>query len=138
MTEVVAPQAASALPLGQSSEIVLVVEDEEKVRHVTVDALKELGYTVVQAGSPSEALQQLMLHPNIALLLTDIVMPKMNGKKLADRALELKPGLKVIYTTGYTRNAVVHNGILDAGVAFLPKPFGIEQLANKLRQVLDT
>jgi len=128
---------ASALPLGQASEIVLVVEDEEKVRHVTVDSLRELGYTAIQAGSASEALQQLTLHPNVALLLTDIVMPEMNGKKLADRAVELKPGLKVIFTTGYTRNAVVHNGILDAGVAFLPKPFSIEQLAKKVRQALD-
>ena len=128
---------ASALPLGQASEIVLVVEDEEKVRHVTVDALRELGYTAIQAGNASEALQQLTLHPNVALLLTDIVMPDMNGKKLADRAVELKPGLKVIFTTGYTRNAVVHNGILDAGVAFLPKPFSIEQLAKKVRQALD-
>ena len=128
---------ASALPLGHASEIVLVVEDEEKVRHVTVDALRELGYTAIQAGNATEALQQLTLHPNVALLLTDIVMPEMNGKKLADRAVELKPGLKVIFTTGYTRNAVVHNGILDAGVAFLPKPFSIEQLAKKVRQALD-
>jgi CheY-like chemotaxis protein len=128
---------ASVLPLGQAAEIVLVVEDEEKVRHVTVDALRELGYTAIQAGNASEALQQLTLHPNVALLLTDIVMPEMNGKKLADRAVELKPGLKVIFTTGYTRNAVVHNGILDAGVAFLPKPFSIEQLAKKVRQALD-
>jgi DNA-binding NtrC family response regulator len=65
-------------------------------------------------------------------------MPEMNGKKLADRALELKPGLKVIYTAGYTRNTVVHNGILDAGVAFLPKPFSIEQLAKKVRHALDS
>jgi len=137
-TEMAAAQAPTDLPLGQSSEIVLVVEDEEKVRHVTVDALRELGYTVIQAASPSEALQQLSLHPNITLLLTDIVMPEMNGKKLSDRALELKPGLKVIFTTGYTRNAVVHNGILDAGVAFLPKPFSIEQLAKKVRQTLDS
>lgn len=137
-TETVAAQEPSALPLGQPLEIVLVVEDEEKVRHVTVDALRELGYTVVEAGSPSDALQQLTANPKIALLLTDIVMPEMNGRNLAERALELKPGLKVIYTTGYTRNAVVHNGILDAGVAFLPKPFSIEQLANKVRQVLDS
>jgi CheY-like chemotaxis protein len=64
--------------------------------------LRELGYTVVQAASPIEALQQLTIHPNVALLLTDIVMPEMNGKKLAERALAMKPGLRVIYTTGYT------------------------------------
>ena len=109
----------------------------KKVRQVTVSGLRELGYTVIEAGSPREGLQQLSLHPNVALLLTDIVMPEMNGKKLADEALKVRPNLKVIYTTGYTRNAIVHNGILDTAVAFLPKPFSLEQLAKKVRQTLD-
>ena len=128
---------SAAMPLGSSHEIILVVEDEEKVRQVTVSGLRELGYTVIEAGSPREGLQQLSLHPNVALLLTDIVMPEMNGKKLADEALKVRPNLKVIYTTGYTRNAIVHNGILDTAVAFLPKPFILEQLAKKVRQTLD-
>jgi CheY-like chemotaxis protein len=85
-----------------------------------------------------EALHQLTVHPNVTLMLTDIVMPEMNGRKLADRALELRPALKIVYMTGYTRNAVVHNGILDSDVAFLPKPFSVEQLASKIRQVFDT
>jgi CheY-like chemotaxis protein len=71
------------------------------------------------------------------LLFTDIVMPEVNGKKLADQALRRVPGLKVIYTTGYTPNAVVHGGVLDAGVQLLTKPFTLEQLAQKVRSVLD-
>ena len=71
------------------------------------------------------------------MLFTDIVMPEMNGRKLADNALEMRPDLKILFTTGYTRNAVVHNGMLDAGVAFLPKPFSVTQLGVKIRQVLD-
>lgn len=137
INEAVVVPLATTLPQGDASEIILVVEDDAKVRHVTAGVLRELGYSVVQAESPSEAMQQLTLHPNVALMVTDIVMPEMNGRKLAERALEFRPKLKVIYTTGYTRNAVVHQGILDAGVAFLPKPFSIEQLATKVRQLLD-
>ncbi len=71
------------------------------------------------------------------MLFTDIVMPEMNGRKLADAALLLRPDIRILFTTGYTRNAVVHNGVLDAGVAFLPKPFSVTQLAIKVREVLD-
>jgi len=124
-------------PRAQSDEIVLVVEDDERVRHLSVDALRELGYTVVQASDASQALVVLTLQPQVDLLFTDIVMPDMNGRRLADTARETRPDLKVLYTTGYTRNAIVHNGVLDAHVAFLPKPFTLEQLAVKVRQVLD-
>ena len=75
--------------------------------------------------------------PEFDLLFTDIVMPDMNGRKLADEALAQLPELKVLFTTGYTRNAIVHNGMLDPGVAFLPKPLTIEHLARKVRSVLD-
>jgi PAS domain S-box-containing protein len=122
---------------GAATEIVLVVEDEAGVRNISVDALRELGYTVIHAENASEALRMIEGHPKIDLLFTDIVMPEMNGRQLADRAVALRPSLKVLYTTGYTRNAVVHNGVLDPGVAFLPKPFTIDQLATKVRQVLD-
>jgi len=123
-------------PTGSLEQIILVVEDEAAVRHMSVDALRELGYTVIQAADANQALEQLTVQPRIDLLFTDIVMPDINGRVLADRALAMRPDLKVLFTTGYTRNAVVHNGILDAGVAFLPKPFTIEQLANKVRAVL--
>ena len=75
--------------------------------------------------------------PNVALLFTDIVMPVMNGRKLAEEALVRRPDLKVLFTTGFTKNAVVHNGVLDPGVNFLAKPFTIDQLAAKIREVLD-
>jgi signal transduction histidine kinase/CheY-like chemotaxis protein len=127
-----------SLPRGSSDEIILVVEDERSVRHISVDALRELGYTVVQAGSGAEALQQLRMQPSIRLLFTDVVMPNMSGRELADQAVQERPGLKVLYTTGYTRNAVVHNGIIDPGTFFIAKPFTIEQLSVKIRQVLDS
>jgi signal transduction histidine kinase len=132
-----ATTARDDIPGGHADEIVLVVEDEVKVRHMTVDALRELGYTVIQAGDGNQALEQLAMQPRIDLLFTDIVMPGMTGRQLADRATEQRPGLKVLYTTGYTRNAIVHNGIVDYGVAFLAKPFSIVALARKIREVLD-
>ena len=125
------------LPRARDGEVVLVVEDEAAVRHVSVDALRELGYTVVQASDANQALGALAVQPRVDLLFTDIVMPEMNGRRLADEALRLLPGLRVLFTTGYTRNAVVHNGTLDPGVALLPKPFMVEQLARKVRAVLD-
>ncbi|WP_423601690.1 CHASE3 domain-containing protein [Sphingomonas sp. MS122] len=128
---------ASDLPRARDDEIILVVEDEENVRHMSVDALRELGYVVVQASDASQALTVLEIQPRIDLLFTDIVMPDMNGRILADRAREKRPDLKVLYTTGYTRNAIVHNGMLDHDVAFLAKPFTLRQLALKVREVLD-
>jgi len=129
--------ALDTLPEGRSEEVLLVVEDEQRVRHFSVDALRDLGYTALSAANGAEALKMLEQQPQIAMLFTDIVMPEMNGRKLADAARALKPDIKILYTTGYTRNAVVHNGMLDAGVAFLPKPFTIAQLAVKIRAVLD-
>ena len=129
--------AADSLPRAQGEEIILLVEDEERVRHMSVDSLRELGYTVVQASDGEQALEMLTIQPRIDMLFTDIVMPGINGRILADRAREARPGLKVLYTTGYTRNAIVHNGMLDPGVSFLAKPFTLDQLAAKVRQVLD-
>jgi PAS domain S-box-containing protein len=121
-----------------SGEVVLVVEDEERVRAYSCDTLRELGYSVVEARTPGEALRIIEAGHPVSLLFTDVVMPDMNGRQLADRAHKLRPDLKVLYTTGYTRNAVVHNGVLDPGTNFLPKPFTIDQLALKVRQALDS
>ncbi len=135
---VVAPAGASGeRPEGRPDELVLVVEDEERVRTLTAASLTELGYAVVVADSAATALELLDRHGDVALLFTDIVMPEINGRRLAELAAEKRPGIKVLFTTGFTRNAVVHNGILDAGVNFLPKPFTLDQLALKVRSVID-
>jgi PAS domain S-box-containing protein len=135
--EIEAQVPVQELPIAKDGEILLVVEDDEDVRHMAVDVLRDLGYTVVQASDASQAIEILIVQPSISLLFTDIVMPKMNGRVLADEAIKMRPGLKILFTTGYTRNAVVHNGMIDAGVAFLPKPFTVAELAAKVRRVLD-
>lgn len=123
---------------ASAEETVLVVEDRAQVRRTTADALQELGYRVIEAADGDKALLQLATQPQINLLFTDIVMPGITGRQLADRATAERPDLKVLYTTGYTRNAIVHNGIVDYGVSFLAKPFSIEALARKVREVLDS
>lgn len=120
-----------------NQEVILVVEDEDRVRSVTVEALRGLGYQVIAACGPQQALDELQSHQKLHLLFTDIVMPGLNGRALADRVTALRPTVKVLYTTGYTREAVIHNGTLDRDVAFLAKPFTIDQLAHKVRQILD-
>ncbi len=137
--------AAAAVPVGAvepqawggAGELILVVEDEASVRVVTVESLRELGYRVIEADGAAAALQQIEAHADIALLLTDIVMPDVNGARLAEAARALRPGLKVLFTTGYTRNAVVHNGVVDPGVDLIGKPFTFEALAAKVRTILD-
>ena len=129
--------APDALPTGHSGEVILVVEDEERVRHYAVDALRELGYTAIDADTPADALRIIEEQPEITLLFTDIVMPDMTGRQLADAAAVKRPDLKVLFTTGYSRNAVVHNGMIDVGVALLSKPYGMGDLARKVRDVLD-
>jgi signal transduction histidine kinase/CheY-like chemotaxis protein len=132
-----AVQGQVEAPTGNEMEVILLVEDEERVRHLTADTLREIGYSVILAESGRTALRKLEEHPEISLLFTDIVMPEMSGRALADAAAKIRPRLKVLYTTGFTRNAVVHNGILDPGVNFIAKPFTLEQIAAKIRGVLD-
>lgn len=123
---------------GSNTEIILVVEDDEQVRRLVVQMLHELEYGVFEARDGAEALQLLDEHPEISLLFTDVVMPDMDGRQLADRAKQAHPALKVLFTTGYTRNAIVHNGMLDPRVHLLPKPATFEQLSSKIRAVLDS
>jgi PAS domain S-box-containing protein len=136
--EATAPLQPRSIPTAASqSETVLVVEDEDRVRQMSCEVLRELGYAVHAASSGEAALRTFDELGRVDVLFTDVVMGGMTGRQLADALREKAPGLKVLYTTGYTRNAVVHNGVLDAGVAFLPKPFTVEDLAVKLRAVLD-
>ncbi len=121
---------------GQES--ILVVEDDDDVRIYTVDSLRELGYRVLEAHDGASALRLLERQDAPPrLLLTDVVMPGMSGRELADQARLLYPDMRILYTTGYARNAIVHGGRLDPGVELLPKPFTFEALAVKIRQVIE-
>jgi len=120
------------------TETILLVEDHDDLRSYSGAALRDLGYAVLEAPDGPTALELVSSQPDVALLFTDIVLPGgLNGRELAASARQLRPDLKVLFTTGYSRNAVVHNGRLDPGVHLLPKPFFPAQLAAKVRQVLD-
>jgi PAS domain S-box-containing protein len=128
---------AGELPRGQG-EIVLVVEDDPDVRDYTVEMVTDLGYSVLTAGDGATALRMLDSHRNVSLLFTDVGLPGgMNGRQLAEQALRRQPRLKILYTTGYARNAIVHQGRLDSGVEVVFKPFTYSDLATKIRQVLE-
>jgi CheY-like chemotaxis protein len=117
---------------------VLAVEDDDDVREFTADVLGELGYRVLTAHDAESALRILGENPDVDLLFTDIGLPGgVNGRELADAARKRSPALKVLFTTGYTRNAVIHHGRLDAGVNLISKPFTQTSLAEKVRQVLN-
>jgi signal transduction histidine kinase len=119
------------------SETILVIEDHEGLRDYSAAVLRELGYEVLEAADGETGLQLLQARPDVDLLFTDVVLPGLNGRELADRAMEVRPDLKVLFTTGYTRNAIVHNGRLDEGVALITKPFSYAALAAKVRKILD-
>ncbi|MFW5681017.1 MAG: PAS domain S-box protein, partial [Pseudomonadota bacterium] len=134
-----AETAARKVPAGAvgGREHVLVVEDEPLVRRHVTTQLQQLGYRVTEAGNGPEALARLGEIDHVDLLLTDVVMPGgLNGRQLAEAAIAERPHLKVLYTSGYTQDAIVHHGRLDAGVHFLPKPFHRQDLAAKVRQAL--
>ncbi|WP_165188577.1 CHASE3 domain-containing protein [Caulobacter soli] len=130
------PAAPRQIVASGDAFTVLIAEDDPGVRGFAVSAARELGYKVIEADGATVALERLGQHPEIDLLLTDVVMPGSNGRQLVDAALTLRPDLKVIYMTGYTRNAIVHNGTLDAGTRLLTKPFTLEQLDRELRDAL--
>jgi len=131
------PRQAAALALT-GTETVLLVDDDEIVRATVASMLESLGYEVLTASSGVEALSILENGTAIALLFTDVVMPgPISGRKLAERAVEINPAIKILFTSGYTENSIVHNSRLDTGVEFLSKPFDRERLAIKVRRVLD-
>lgn len=118
-------------------ETVLVVEDEHAVRELTVKMLQQLGYVVLSAASGPAALEIAKASGGqISLLVTDVVMPGMSGRQVADQLLSTHPEIKVLYLSGYTENTVIHHGVLDSGVDFLPKPFSREALGKKVREIL--
>jgi signal transduction histidine kinase/ActR/RegA family two-component response regulator len=120
------------------TEAILLVEDEESVRKLACRTLKERGYTVLTASHPDKALALGARHPDpIRLLVTDVVMPGMGGRDLAERMTQSHPEMKVLYVSGYTDDAIARHGVLDPDAAFLPKPFTLAALAHKVRQVLD-
>jgi CheY-like chemotaxis protein len=125
-------------PEGAQEETILVVEDDDDVRTYSVEILRELGYRVVEAHDGLSALRLLERQPRVDLLFTDVVLPGgMTGAQVAAQARALRPFLKVLFTTGYARNAIIHHGRLDKGVQLISKPFSLQELAAKVRDVLD-
>ena len=119
-------------------ETVLLVEDDDRLRELARSILEMKGYTVLEAPHGGEALLVCERHAGpIHLMLTDVVMPHMNGRELYERLGGLRPDMKVLYMSGYTDEAIVHHGVLDEGTAFLPKPFSPAGLATKVREVLE-
>jgi CheY-like chemotaxis protein len=120
------------------TETILLVEDEQALRKVAIRALESAGYTVLPAANGEEALQACaQTAGHIHLLLTDVIMPRMGGRALAQELAKSRPGLKVVYMSGYTDNAIVHHGVLEPGTHFLVKPFTAADLTRKVREVLD-
>ena len=131
------PEPSPPTELSEGSETVLFVEDEEIVRDLGVRILSGLGYKVMHAGNGDEAIARAMEYGDrIDLLVTDVVMPGMSGRELANRLTRIHPETRVLFTSGYTDNAIVHHGVLDEGVSFIGKPYSHSALAKKVREVL--
>jgi CheY-like chemotaxis protein len=147
MTEAEQPRAVPAgkdddggvapMPRAKPNEVILLVEDSDGVRAYAKDVLEELGYWVIEATSSEEAKRLVAAKPRIDLLFTDVVLPGISGRELADQIKQLYPHVPVLFTTGYTRNAIVHQGRLDPDIHLLNKPYTQQDLARKVRQLLD-
>ncbi len=136
--ETVTTGVSSSNQLEAGTETILLVEDEESILRIGKKILDNLGYTVVVATKPSIALQKAQDHDGkIDLLITDVMMPEMNGRDLAEKIIELHPGLQILYMSGYTANVIAHNGVLDNGMHFMQKPFTREQLAEQVHNALN-
>jgi PAS domain S-box-containing protein len=123
----------------RGTETILLVEDDPQLRQLSSSVLAHCGYKVLTANGPEEGLAICKEnHRDIRLLVTDVVMPRMNGRQLAEQIVQVAPNVKVLYISGYTSNAIVHYGVLDAGLWFLPKPFTLSALVAKVREVLDS
>ena len=135
-------EGAEEHPPAQSlagTETVLVVEDDPVVRRLTESVLEGRGYRVLTAGNGPEALQTLKRHKDsISLLLTDVVMPQMSGRELADRLASQRPGTRIVFMSGHAEDAIVHHGVLEPGVTLIQKPFTPQSLLEKIRGALDS
>ena len=133
-----APRRSSSAPARSHGRgTILVVEDEQAVLKLAQMMLEELGYSVLAARTPGEALRLAWEHSGkIDLLMTDVVMPEMNGRELAEKVSSLHPGTRCLFMSGYTADVIAHHGVLDEGVRFLQKPFSTEDLADKVRDAL--
>ncbi|MBW7934329.1 MAG: response regulator, partial [Gemmatimonadaceae bacterium] len=133
-----AVSGAEPEPTHGGHEVILLVEDEPGILTLAARMLGRQGYHVLRAGTPTDALQLAREHVgDIHLLLTDVIMPEMNGRDLADRLTALRPGLRRMYMSGYPADVIAHHGVLDSGVHFLQKPFTQEQLLHRVRVALD-
>jgi CheY-like chemotaxis protein len=122
----------------KGTETVLVVEDQDEVREFVVQALATRGYRVLQAVDGPAALALNERHTGIIdVLLTDVILPGMNGRELAERFKTVRPGIKLIYTSGYTQDIIANRGVLHSGVAYVHKPYTAEEIANKVREALE-
>jgi two-component system, cell cycle sensor histidine kinase and response regulator CckA len=123
----------------RGSETILVAEDEDGVRSLTREVLEKYGYRVLEAANGEEALKVAERHDGrVDLLLSDVVMPRMGGPELAQALLQQRPDVKVLYMSGYTDHPMVRRGVVDAGVAFLQKPFTPTSLVSRIRELLET
>ena len=131
-------RSAAIEPSAQGSETLLVVEDETQVRELVCDILIAQGYRVLTAEDGVDALQVAQRHEGpIHLLISDVVMPRMSGRALADQLRAMRPEIRVLFTSGYTDDAILRHGVKDRGTDFLAKPFDLETLARRVRAVLD-
>jgi CheY-like chemotaxis protein len=134
-----AQPTVSAKPVVRGDEIIMLVEDEPTLLEMSKTMLERLGYTILAAGTPSEAIRLAGEYSGqIHLLATDVIMPEMNGRELAERLGTSRPEMKCLFMSGYTANIIANQGVLKEGMSFIQKPFSKNELANKVRNALES
>jgi DNA-binding response OmpR family regulator len=137
--EVTAPAALQASMPAKGWETILLVEDEGALREIAREVLEEHGYRIIEATGPHKAIEICHRHPEpIDLVVTDVVMPEMNGRALAEVLVAARPGLRVLYMSGYTDDVIAHSGVLESGTLLLEKPFTVQTLLERVRTALGT